>query len=450
MTTTRRGANTYAASSASTSHNVPLPTGSVAGDLVLVVASNPLFATTFTMPGTQILNVGNNSMHYGVSKKVLVTGDITAGYLTVGTGASSLITAHIVGYSVAGDFSVGTVWSKGAVSLAYTTALAVADNGTDDILVFSLIKHSSASSQSYTSTSPSVTSLGTAILQGTGGVPSQQAGVYTGTPADRTNTWSVASTNGVGFQVAVLPVPIPPVLGVDWEDGAPSASGGAVTSGIVTTTDLGPYTKANFPQGAGTASLTWTTENLAAYSVRFYLHAPASWSDTAAAIFHAMTGSTLLPGLDVSGSLTPGQLRWKLNTSDEAFRTTAHSMVTSTVYRVEIQVDTVNNTIQGGLFAMGGTVPVYNSGVLSGVVGNAANKFSFGRIKNMASLPDFSISRIKVVNSVGSWIGRHSTDTLPGPPELLGVWNGTTIDETVALGIWNGTHIDATDTFFLL
>lgn len=444
MAVVRRGSNKYSSSATATSHQIPLPSGSVAGDFVVVAAVNSSWSANFTFPGTTLLNSGvaDGTMHYGLFTKTLTSGDITAGSLTVDMSLSQHLSAVIVGYSVAGTVEVSTVWDKNNVSLAYTDAPVTAANSTNDILVFSLIKHSSTS-QAYSSTSPSVTNLQTAIIQGQ---VSAFGGVYTGTPAQRRNTWGVASANGVGFQVAVKESagPSDPST-VDWDEGDPVALDDATISGTVNRTDAGAYDLLTYPQGADLATVTWPTASLAAYSVRFYLHTPSSWPDTAAAIFHALSGASLLAGVDLAGTFNPGQLRWKLSSSTEAFRTTSNVMGASSVYRVEIQVDTVNGTIRGALFETGSDAALYDSGVISGSVGGSADGFSFGRVKTMASLLSFSISRVKVVNTVGSLIGRHTTDVLPPGPTVLGVWNGSSLDAVSILGVWNGTSVDSVE-----
>jgi hypothetical protein len=335
----------------------------------------------------------------------------------------------------------------GNTTTLITSAPALtASNGTNDILVFSLIKHS-GSFQSYVNTTPTTTDLATAVQQGPS-VPSANVGVYTGTPADRTSNWSFAFGNGVGFQLPILDVP--PVTGVEWNEGNPSFTG-AVSSGTISIVDKGDYDAATFTQGAAVATLTWPTASLSKYTVRYYLHTPATaWPDTAAAIYHALSGATLLTGNDLAGSFNPGQFRWKLTSSTEAFRS-AGILALGGVFRIETQVDTVAGTIRGAAFALGSNSPLYDSGVISGAVGVAANGFSFGRVKTMASLQDISISRVKVVDTAGSWIGRHeATDPLGLPPQIMGVWNGTALETVEVLGVWNGTTVDPVETIFVV
>lgn len=444
MTVTRRGVSTYVSSAPNAFHNIALPSGSQVDDLVFVAAANPTWSASFTFPGTSLLNAGvtSGTLHYGAFKKRLTSADITQGSLTVGISTSQHMAAVCVGYSSAFDFGdLSTVWQKDGVnSIPYTIAPAVATVDPAEVLVLSLIKHSGAT-QAISSVTPSGTVLGTALMQGSG-LPTAFAGVYSGTPADRTVTWTVSSSNGVGFQVPVLDTPVAPpeFSGVDWEAGDPSATG-SISSGVVSIDTSGTYSKATFPQGGEIATLTWSTPATDTYSVRYYLHTPAgAWPDTAAALFHALDGSTLLTGTDLAGAFNPGQFRWKLNNSGEAFRTSSNVVRLNNVFRVEHQVDTVAGTIRGALFELGSDRAIYDSGVISAAVGSAANGFVFGRVKTMSSLPDFSISRIKVTDSVGDWIGRASTDPLV-TPEILGIWNGSAVQAVEVLGVWNGTTV---------
>lgn len=202
MATTRRGTNQYTNATAATSFNIPLPSGSVAGDWVIVGAANNDNTRSMSISGaTSLYGAGTGSMYAYIGKKQLTSTDITNGYLTISGGSSFTIAAGIVGYSASGGFgTLGTVTAKPG-SQATTSALGVSSDGSQDVLVFSLTKHS-GNPQTFTSDSPSTTTLVNAILSG-GGVPAIHIGVFTSSSTNVTSTWGVASTNGVGAQVAV-------------------------------------------------------------------------------------------------------------------------------------------------------------------------------------------------------------------------------------------------------
>jgi hypothetical protein len=189
---------------------VPLPSGSVEGDWVVGAAVAPQWSAVFTFPGTELLNSGNiATMHYGAFKKQLSSTDISNNYLAVSVSISHQITVILVGYTDAAGFgSPGTVFDRdGVTSIAYTDAFDIADNDDNDVLCFSLIKHSSGS-QAFVSTSPSITSLGAALKQGTS-MPSAHCAVFVDDPQDVRTTWAASSVNGVGFQIPVLASPPP-------------------------------------------------------------------------------------------------------------------------------------------------------------------------------------------------------------------------------------------------
>lgn len=211
MTVTRRGVTQFASAAPNTTHQIPLPSGSLEDEWVICAATAPQWSAVFTFPGTELLNAGNTAtMHYGLFKKQLTATDITNGYLAVGVSISHHVCAIMVGYTDAAGFGdPGTVWDKGGItSIAYTDAELIDDNGTDDVLCFSLIKHSGGS-QSFVSTSPSITSLGAGAIKTGSSVPSAHGAVFTGTPQTVRTTWATSSANGVGFQVPVLATPPP-------------------------------------------------------------------------------------------------------------------------------------------------------------------------------------------------------------------------------------------------
>ena len=212
MTVTRRGVTEFASSAPNTVHLVPLPAGSLEDDWVICAATAPQWSAVFTFPGTELLNAGNTAtMHYGLFKKQLTATDITNDYLSIGVSISHHICAIVVGYVDAAGFGTpGTVWDKGGItSIAYTDAELIADNDTDDVLCFSLIKHSGGS-QSFVSTAPSITSLGPGAIKTGASTPAAHAAVFVDAPQTVRTTWSTSSANGVGFQVPVLSTPPPP------------------------------------------------------------------------------------------------------------------------------------------------------------------------------------------------------------------------------------------------
>lgn len=204
--TTRRGATTYYGGFLK-DHDVPLPAGCAAGDWVIVAALVLASNYTVLLPGDVVVpSRGSNSMAHAASKKVLTALDISNGYLRLThSQASTPLAAVIVAYSESAGFAAaGTDTTKTATGDS-TVAAATPSDGTQDILVFSLIKHS-GSSQVFLEDTPSTMLVAQNIQQGSG-MPAIHVGVYKGTAAQRVSRWSIGSSNGVGFQVAVVPSP---------------------------------------------------------------------------------------------------------------------------------------------------------------------------------------------------------------------------------------------------
>lgn len=256
MPTTRRGSDQYSATTG-TSHNVPLPSGSVAGDWVVLAVSAINTAFTLTLPGTSMFaSTVSNTMTYAASKKQLTSTDITNGYLTFTTSSAQNVTAVIVGYSESDGFATpGTVTAKpGSQATTSAVATGVTSDGTQDILVFSLLKHS-GNPQTFTGNSPATTTLQTVIQNGSG-VPSAHVGVYTGSAATRTSTWGVSSANGVGFQIAVTPS-----AGIT---GTVTADSPTVTAAVPTLTWSGTVSE---PSGSGAITASTPTVTVAVPTV---------------------------------------------------------------------------------------------------------------------------------------------------------------------------------------
>jgi hypothetical protein len=151
----------------------------------------------------------------------------------------------------------------------------------------------------------------------------------------------------------------------------------------------------------------------------------------------------------VAGVGAPGQLRWKTAFSTEAFRSGNGIIDLADIYRVEIQTDGIAGTMRGAVFDLQSDTALYDSGVQPKSVGAAVTRFHFGRITAQASLRTFGISRVKVVDTVGPWVGRHATDIIPETaPEMMGVWNGSALDDGEILGVWTGTDLVPTDAIF--
>ena len=197
---------------------------------------------------------------------------------------------------------------------------------------------------------------------------------------------------------------------VEWDTGTPSTAG-ATTTGTVTVTNQGAYALASFSQNAVADYMAFTIDDTPQFTARMYLHAPSSWAASSVSMFRSYSvGGSPTTRVNLAGSGNPGQLRWLRSSNVQVAATSNNAMMLGSVYRVEIQVDTVGGRLRGALFALGSDSPMYDSGWITGDVGGVGKQLRFGKIDATAGMPSLSISRVKVVGSIDSWVGRHSSD----------------------------------------
>ena len=433
--------------SALTSHAVPLPAGSAVGDWVILAASNQSFGAIFTLPGTVLLNAGYSAMRYGLCVKQLDSTDISAGTLLLSVPSAQQVAAVCVGYyGVEGFNRPGTVWAKPS-PMDYTNAPAVASDGTQDILVFSLTKQS-ATPPVFNGNTPSTTTLQTALKSGSG-MPSAHVSVYTGSSADRTSSWDTSSSNGVGFQVSVLPLGASPVTTtvLEWDEGTIESAGGEVSGMVTVASDTG-FDRAVIPQDSLASNFQWYGFLLPRYTLRSYITMPSTWASSSMTILcHQVSGGVVDARMNLSGTGAPGQVRLYRKDNVQVAASSTDLLIVGTVYRWEMQVDTVSDTLRGAVFELGSDTPIWDSGLISGDVGAGAELLKVGKQSPISSLPEMSYSRVLAVDTVGVWLGRHATDTSSASTvDVIGVWNGSSVESVELLGSWNGTSVDAVET----
>ncbi len=222
-----------------------------------------------------------------------------------------------------------------------------------------------------------------------------------------------------------------------WDGGAfPSVVGDAPTlSG----------SDAVFPSGSTSSALRWDVAPTADYTVRFYATMPTAWASSSGSMFMAQTtnGAANVARLNISGTAAPGQARFLRLASLAGQNSPSNTLITTTRYRFEYQVSNTNATLRGAVFAMGSDVSLYDTGLLTGqTLGYNSVRFLFGQVMMPADFGSLSIGHIKAIAGVGTWVGRHSSDTLVTyTPELLGVWNGSSVTPAEILGVWDGSSV---------
>ena len=238
---------------------------------------------------------------------------------------------------------------------------------------------------------------------------------------------------------------------LEWDSGTIASAGGSVTGSIDVVADSG-FDRAVVYQSASQNFFQWSGLSVSAYTVRMYITMPSAWSSSSVVLLCSqISGGSQNAMMYLAGTGAPGQVR--LNSSGGQVAASANGLVSvSTVYRWELQVDTVNQTLRSAIFALSSDTPAWDSGVISTTVAGPATIIKFGKgVNAMSSLPDISISRVKAVNTVGSWIGRHATDVVNDPSDddsdsAIALWNAVEAQSSALLGIWNGSSVDLIET----
>lgn len=211
MASVKAEAGGYRASNSDTTFSLALPSGLAAGDPLLMLLagiSNTLALSPLPTDWTLV-----SSGNFGTASYVLIRR--TGGWQTAdGTSLSVTVSAAMsLTWSAFGldgtlyspdTMTLGTVVTRGS-SHADSVSDA-AGTGASDTLVLSAEK---ATSHTGAPDAPSVspaTTLGGWEATATASTPSAYVGIYGGSPANRTITYTTASSNGAAFQLALAPI----------------------------------------------------------------------------------------------------------------------------------------------------------------------------------------------------------------------------------------------------
>lgn len=230
----------------------------------------------------------------------------------------------------------------------------------------------------------------------------------------------------------------------EWDSGSPS---GATTIGAAPTiTNMGTYSEASFAQTSTADYFLWTFPEVTQYTVRGYVRTSASWATASSQQWRALSAADVDSSrFGMTGTGAPGSIRFyrQNGTQDAAANAPNNTIAFSTTYRIEYQVDLVNDQRRGAIFALGATSPLFDTGLVSGSVGDAFGKACFGKPTVQASQPEYGVSRLLLTDTYGSWLGRHVSDPVStATPEVFGMWNGSSIEDVELIGSWNGSSVD--------
>ena len=211
---------------------------------------------------------------------------------------------------------------------------------------------------------------------------------------------------------------------VDWSSG-PFAGAGASAVGTVTEVNRGAFYEvlANSSNGY----LRWTLAAQSVYTIRAYVRVPEEPTDVFMSFLFARRSSGAVDAarFGFTGSLTPGACRWQATGSALVGETVRRAVTAGSVYRVEMQVDSVAGAIRGAIFRLGATLPLYDTGLQSVTSPTGIDRLLIGAVSSSMTPINFGVSRVLMVNTVGSWLGRHSSDPSTGDEVIR--WDTSTL-----------------------
>lgn len=156
------------------------------------------------------------------------------------------------------------------------------------------------------------------------------------------------------------------------------------------------------------------------FTLRWYFKVPSAWAAAAWSMMIARASSASNARFNIAGSASPGQIRHIRAGNTEILR--ASNIVSlSTEYRVEIQIDRINQTYRGAVFPLMSETPIHDTGLLTSIDTGAATftNIWLGHVTGGNSLNELTIGRIKAVDTIGSWIGRHASDIAADPDTII-------------------------------
>ena len=212
-----------------------------------------------------------------------------------------------------------------------------------------------------------------------------------------------------------------------------------------------------FGEGSAANHATWTFGGVPQVTARWYMTLPASWA-SASWTFAELAGSPLTARTNLAGSGSPGQARLINSAGTQIANSSGSTVALAGTYRIEVQADRTAGTLRLAVFPLLSDTALYDSGAVSTSTGSTdPTTLRIGRVSAGVTVADLTISRVKAVDSIADWVGRHPADAATGgflgvwdgtailPTEILGVWNGSSIDPAAMLGVWDGTAILPTE-----
>lgn len=170
--------------------------------------------------------------------------------------------------------------------------------------------------------------------------------------------------------------------------------------------------------GEGAAGVRWDHDPVDEMAVRFYVRTPSAWGSSACNILGLRpTNSGLAAAIAFAGTGQPGQLRLVRTGGSQTASSSAGLMETSSLYRIEIRYDSINQRARLAIWSFeGSNTPLWDSGWQThSDYGSAIIRSDIGRIQSNP-LIEYSLDSILAADSSDS-LPRHAGDAEGGEPE---------------------------------
>lgn len=209
---------------------------------------------------------------------------------------------------------------------------------------------------------------------------------------------------------------------VDWGAGSPAGAGGTVEGSVSFVTAESGFDWAIIPNSPTNEAhrIRWGVASQAAYVVRYYLGVPRTMDPAAPTdIFRASVSGSPQVQHAFPPDSEQGSLRFKASGNTVVDTLPVGTLARGDVIRVETEVDTIAETVRYALFRLGADVPFYDTGDIADAAQVAVTQHSFGHHANTPSGGPWAISRVRVDDVAGAWIGRHASDVRAAVPASI-------------------------------
>lgn len=209
----------------------------------------------------------------------------------------------------------------------------------------------------------------------------------------------------------------------EWAEGSVAASGGSTQGSVGSVdTDTG-FVWATIPTSADGQGVRvyWDCPSTPDSGVRYYMGLPRRLHPTAPAdIFRTSVSGVQQVQHAFPPQTERGGLRIKRSGNVIAQTSTAGLFNPGQIIRVETLSSASAGTVRVGLFRLGEDEPFYDTGLIADDGQSAITRVSIGHHGNTPAMPvTWAASRVKMVDSADSWVGRDPSDVRAAVPATI-------------------------------